>query len=275
MADDSAARSSLDDLKHLHVVDEVAPKPSAPAPDDGGDLLASLLSETRDETKRELDQIKAELEQRKQAGLDAQREVDQARRAKLDVMREEEAERRESMIRQRREKEEAAERARNPQPAVAAAAPAEPESKKTGWLVAAAAIVIAGVTGGGWYMSSQKAEPVATPVAKVEPVKPAVAPVAVAPVAVAPVAVAPAAVAVVEVKPEPVAKPLPVHLAAVEPVDQAAYRGGEGEASRFIRRVPAMEIEKKRRTYRGNRGAKGTKRGGNRIRTSLDLGTMK
>jgi len=123
-------------------------------------LLADLLSETSNEAQRELDQIKAELQSRKDAELEARRTAERQRRAELYRLREAELKRREAAL-------------RSPDP-VASQTPdtntasrqrpivqSEPmlaieQKKSSGPVYAIAAVLIAAIATAGWYFTTKE-----------------------------------------------------------------------------------------------------------------------
>ncbi|MBT9560906.1 MAG: hypothetical protein IV100_33080 [Myxococcales bacterium] len=181
MAEQAGLRSTLDNLRHLHVHDGDAPKAAPPPAKSNSDsLLASLLNETSEEANRELQELQAKLRDKRQAEEDAKRKEEEGRRKVLDALREQEARRREDKILER----EAANKPSQAQPvATFTPAPVTAAPKKSGamaWAIATVAILGAGGAGYGWW-ASQKAADEAKAAAAAAAKVPVAAPVAVAP----------------------------------------------------------------------------------------------
>lgn len=278
MADDNALRSTLEELREMDKVDE-GRRPSGPAQLDppgkssgGSSLLADLLNETSDEAQRELDDIKAQLQARRQAEADEKQAKDDARREQLDTLRREEAHRREDMIRQREEKRNGGKRGTIEQPIevprrVAAPTPVAPEPKKSAAPMMVTAVLVLGAGVAAFYFYTQANQP--PPAAPAPPI--AVAPPA-APVA-EPVGLTKAAEPAPVAKPEPVAQP----VAPAVVVAAAESRQIETEEGFYQRRMPEFTLAKKTRrggkaSGRRNTGSKGPKR---RVKIKLNMGTMK
>ena len=99
MADKSALRSDSDKRNNETDSPAAAPATTSNRRPTENSLLADLLSETSNEAQRELDQIKAELQSRKDAEVEARRAAESQRRAELDRLREAELRRREAALR--------------------------------------------------------------------------------------------------------------------------------------------------------------------------------
>ncbi len=184
MAEQAGLRSSLDNLRHLHVDDGDAPKAATPPTKSNSDsLLASLLNETSEEANRELQELQTKLREKRQAEEDVKRKDEDGRRKVLDALREQEARRREDKIIER----EAASKPSQAQPvAIFTPAPLVAEPKKSSamaWVIASVAILGAGGAGYGWW-SSQKAADEAKAAAAVAARVTAAAPAVAAPKAI-------------------------------------------------------------------------------------------
>ena len=255
---------------------------------DGGSLLADLLSETSGEAQRELEQIKAQLADKRAQAEETRRVQEQERRERLDALREQEAQRREEMIRDReRKRAEAEARRRPPEPTAAVEAAAVqpqvagPEKKRSGMIwVALAIVLVGGLAVGGWlYLEHQKAQTAAAkqaPAPQVEAAKP------VEPkpgegqpaetVAASPEKGPVAAATPAEPLPAEAAAPTPaVEPPAPEPI-QVARRDAENEARRdMFRAGPVWKVSKK---YRPGKRTGGGGNGKIKIK-ALDLGRGK
>lgn len=174
MPDDSALRTTLKALKDVADSDE-ARKPiepqrtASPVASGGSSLLAELLEETSGEAQRELEQIKAQLADKKRVQEESRQARESERRAQLDELRAQERERRADMIRQREKgnRDETEEQVVAVEASRAAKAPAA--GKSHGIAYALVALILLGCAGGGayWYLQDQEAQRLAA-VAKAE-----------------------------------------------------------------------------------------------------------
>ena len=289
MADDNALRSTLEELKALQDPDEGRERPKRPAPakteppgaGEGGSLLADLLHETGDAARRELDDIKAQLAEKKATEEATKQRAEEERRRQLDVLRAQESARREQMIRERERKlapKETVEQLVKPAaqaPAARVAAPPPPKkSQAMVWVVGVLGAAAIGVA--AWYVyalnnpppTEAVEEPAVSDNAPETPTTTAGAP-GTSPTDEAGPTVAPTAA------PTPTPAPEPAAVAAVElPVEP---RAAEPEADPFPRWGLELKITGRptagRRGTRGKgKGSRGGSRGGHRIKIKgLDL----
>lgn len=307
MPDDSALRSTLDELKSMQTQPEPARSKSPPTQHEppgassGSSLLADLLSESSGEAQRELERVKAQIQDRKALEIETKRVAEAERRQQLDGLRAQEARRREEMIAER-------ERRRSVAAApvvqetildhVEPALPAPPPAKGHGALWGAlAAVLVIGAAAGGWWYMDQKAETEAEKVRQAAAAQAAekqaaqdakladhkkqlAASIAKKEEAEARARRSAAAAASARAsatradargdaaKARPPAPAGPVAVAIADP----SYRGAEGEA-RYTRKYLEMKA-KRRRPGKKRAGGTTTRRGGIRIK-ALDLGRSK
>ncbi|MFT7623504.1 MAG: hypothetical protein ACI9WU_002687 [Myxococcota bacterium] len=158
MADDSALRATLRELKVAADSDEARRPSDSPARTaspvgsggGGSSLLADLLAETSGEAQRELEQIKKQLSDKKAAQEAEHRKSEDLRRDKLDILRQQEAERREAMIRQRNGLPDPVPEAVVEQAAApVAVAPPPKKGSPLPWIFAA--LLLVGAGGAAWF----------------------------------------------------------------------------------------------------------------------------
>ena len=157
MADKSALRSDSDKRNNETDSPAAAPAKTTSSRPTENSLLADLLSETSNEAQRELDQIKAELQSRKDAELEARRAAESQRRAELDRLREAELRRREAALRS--PEEDAAHQRSTAAPALSAAHESvviDTPKKSSGPIYAVAAVLIAAIATAGWYFTTKE-----------------------------------------------------------------------------------------------------------------------
>lgn len=159
MPDESALRTDTDERNDETGTPANAPSAARRRPTENS-LLADLLSETSNEAQRELDQIKAELQSRKDAELEARRSADRQRRAELDRLREAELKRREAALRSPSSAENSvAGTSGGAQQSTAAAYDptlAITPKKSSGPIYAVAAVLIAAIATTGWYFTTKE-----------------------------------------------------------------------------------------------------------------------
>ena len=161
MADDSALRSSLEELKNMQEGElaETTPTPSDPSPvkpTGRSSLLDDLLAETQVQARKEMDEVKAALRNKHEAEDAARRQEQEERRRHLDDLRRQESERRAEMIRERQRRVDSSQRPVDVAPEVEASEPI-PEKSNMNMFVGVLTVTLL-AAGGFWYLQNQRAE---------------------------------------------------------------------------------------------------------------------
>ena len=168
---DEALNATLDELRALRDEDDEAPRRSPspatrpePRSTVGGSLLDELLSETTDQARREVEDIKLQLQAKQEAQLQAKRRAQDVRRKELDEARRQELARHESFIRRRERRLRGEPETEPEQAAVAAPVPPAP-AKSSGSAIAYAVLGLLVLGGAGFavyhFVFSESPDPIA------------------------------------------------------------------------------------------------------------------